>query len=75
LKPSSTAGILVGIIATFALIAYLFHRYQRKRKVENQVLDNGMYFKAELSGKNKNGKIELSGDREIVELKTNERRQ
>jgi len=77
LNPSSTAGIVVGAVTISAviasLIAYLFHRYRRKQKAEKQVLDNGMYFKPELSGENRKRKVELSGDREIVELETNER--
>ena len=44
-----------------------------QQKAEKQVLDNGMYFKPELSGENRKRKVELSGDREIVELETNER--
>jgi hypothetical protein len=79
LNPSSTAGVVVGIVATSAvfagLIAYLVHRYRRKQKAGNQVLDNAMYFIPELSGESKEEKVELSGDREIVELETNERRQ
>jgi len=79
LNPSSTAGIVVGTVGASAviagIIAYLFHRYRRKQKAENKVADNAIYFKPELSGEHKREKVELPGDREIVELETNERRQ
>ena len=77
MNPASIASIVVGTVATSAviagLIAYLFYRYRRKQKAGKQVLDNAMHFKPELSGESKRKNIELSSNREIVELETNER--
>ena len=76
LSPSTTTGIIVATVVTSAviagLIAYLLHRYRRKQKAGKQILDNDMYFKPELSGESRKKKVELSGDREIVEMETNE---
>ena len=78
MNPSSIAGIVVGTVATCAvivgLVTYLFHRYRRKQKARKQTLnDDALYFKPELPGENKKQICELSGDREIMELETNER--